>query len=94
MAAHAPTDATSLLSDYLPSILDIPDEQSLQLLLRYLYDPDDLVRRYAMYGLTYWPPEQANAAVRSCSGPRGPSDVTVEFLNRGLGLPAADAVTC
>ena len=69
MAAHAPTDATSLLSDYLPSILDIPDEQSLQLLLRYLYDPDDLVRRYAMYGLTYWPPEQANAAVRSCSGP-------------------------
>ena len=91
IAAHAPTDATSLLSDYLPGILGIPDEQSLQLLLPYLYDSDDLVRRFAMYGLTYWPPKQADAAVAQEMRTRGPSDVAVEFLGRGTGLPAAGA---
>jgi hypothetical protein len=90
-AAHAPRDTMNLLNDYLPGILGIPDDRSLQLLLPYLYDPDDLVRRYTMYGLTYWPPEQASAAVTQAMRARGPSDVAVEFLNRGAGLPTADA---
>ena len=50
-AAHAPTDAVDLLTDFLPAILGIPDEPSLQLLCQYLYHPDTLVRQFAMYGL-------------------------------------------
>jgi hypothetical protein len=93
MAAHAPTDEMNLLNDYLPSILGIPDEQSLQLLFPYLYDPSELVRRYSMYGLTYWPREQADAAVKQLMKARGPSDATIEFLGRpGLSTADADAV--
>jgi hypothetical protein len=36
MAAHAPTDAVALLTDFLPSILGFPDDESLRLLLPYL----------------------------------------------------------
>ncbi|MGC9948224.1 MAG: hypothetical protein ABSF64_17810 [Bryobacteraceae bacterium] len=91
MAAKAPTDPVDLLTDFLPSILGIPDEASLQLVCQYLYHPDTLVRRFAMYGLTYWPAEQADAAVMQTTRTRGPSDVTVEFLNRAAKLTAAQA---
>lgn len=86
MSANAPTDATSLLTDFLPSILGIPDEPSLQLLTRYLYHPDSLVRQYAMYGLTYWPEAEARTTVENLIRTRGPSDVEVDFLTRRPGF--------
>ncbi len=62
MAAHAPTDAVALLTEFLPSILGFPDNESLRLLLPYLYYPNQNVRLYAGIALTYWPPIQ-------CRGP-------------------------
>jgi hypothetical protein len=65
LSAHAPTDATSLLTGYLPDLLGVPDEMSLQLLAPYLHDPDNLVRGYVTYALAYWPGEEAKKAVLS-----------------------------
>lgn len=94
MSAHAPADSTSLLTDFLPSILGIPDEPSLRLLTRYLYHPNNLVRQFAMYGLTYWPAAEAAATVKNLIRTRGPSDVAVDFLTLrpGLDARAADSV--
>jgi hypothetical protein len=80
MDAHAPSGAADLLTDFLPSILGVPDEPSLRLLCRYLYHPDSLVRQFAMYGLTYWPEAQADAALINLARARGPSDVIIDFL--------------
>jgi len=91
MAAHAPTDAVGLLTDFLPAIMGVPDEPSLQLLCQYLYHPDTLVRQFAMYGLTYWPDEQSGAAVMQVTRTRGPSDVAVDFLSFRSKLTAAQA---
>jgi len=91
VAARAPTDTVELLTDFLPSILGVPDEASLQLLGPYLYHPDSLVRQFAMYGLTYWPAEQANAAVAELVRTRGPSDAIVRFLSLRSKLTAAQA---
>ena len=59
MAARAPTDATELLADFLPSILGIPDAESLALAGPYLYHADRNVRIFASAGLTYWPAAEA-----------------------------------
>jgi hypothetical protein len=80
--AIAPSDATSLLTDFLPSILGIPDHESLALLVPFLYHSDDRVRRFAMYGLTFWPAAETASAVEEAMRTRGPSDVTVEFVSR------------
>jgi hypothetical protein len=83
MSAQAPTGTTDLLTDFLPSILGIPDAASFQLLLPYLYHPDNLVRQFAMFGLTYWPVQEAAASVMQLVRARGPSDAGVRFLVRG-----------
>jgi hypothetical protein len=83
MSAQAPDGTTDLLTDFLPSILGIPDAASFQLLLPYLYHQDNSVRRFAMYGLTYWPVEQAATSVMQLVRTRGPSEVAVRFLVRG-----------
>jgi hypothetical protein len=81
-AMSAPTDPTELLTDYLPDILGIPDDQSFAIVKEYLYNENDLVRWYAMNGLTYWPARQANDSVWQLMQKRGPSDVIVTFLTR------------
>ena len=80
LRANPPTNAADLLSDFLPGILGIPDEQSLDILREYLYHSDSMVRRYAMYGLTYWPSQEAAESVWELVRAKGPSDVAVEFL--------------
>ena len=77
---EAPTGVVDLLTDFLPDILGNPDDQSLQLLLEYLYHSDALVRQFAMYGLTYWPRDQATASVKELMRGRGPCDVCNTFL--------------
>ena len=79
--AHAPDDTVELLTDFLPSLLGVPDRESLDLLCGYLYHPDSLVREYAMYGLMYWPRDQADSAVRQALRATGPSDAIVRFLS-------------
>ena len=83
MSAHAPTDTLAALTDFLPSILGIPDSESLRLLGPYLYHPDKRVRRYAGAALTYWPAAQAEASVKEWLRTKGPSDGIIGFLARG-----------
>ena len=73
MRAHAPTDTVEALTDFLPSILGIPDPESLRLLGPYLYHPDKLVRRFAGVALTYWPAVQAGLVSRNGCEPTGPA---------------------
>jgi len=94
MSAHAPTDTVEALTDFLPSILGIPDPDSLQLLGPYLYHPDRRVRRYAGVALTYWPAVQAEASVEKWLRTNGPSDGMINFLARGPfnALPDFDSI--
>ncbi len=82
MAARAPTDATELLADFLPSILGIPDAESLALAGPYLYHADRNVRIFASAGLTYWPAAEADAAASEWQRTKGPSVVILKFLRR------------
>jgi hypothetical protein len=90
MAAHAPTDAVALLTEFLPSILGFPDDESLRLRLPYLYHPNQNVRRYAAIALTYWPTIQAEASVNQLLRTTGPSDGMIRFLARGTYNALAD----
>ena len=87
MSARSPTDSTELLVDFLPSILGVPDPESLQILGRYLYHPDINVRRYASAGLTYWPDWEAEAAIAEWIRTNGPSDVMIKYLTRRYDRP-------
>jgi hypothetical protein len=91
-SARAPTDATSLLTGYLPDLLGVPDERSLQLLVPYLNHPDDLVRRYVSYALAYWRGGQAMKAVLAALRARGPSEDSARVLSFATGLITADEV--
>jgi hypothetical protein len=83
MSTQAPTDTVEALTDFLPSILGIPDPESLRLLGPYLYHPDKLVRRYAGAALTYWPAAEAEASVKEWLRTKGPSDGMIHYLARG-----------
>ena len=52
MRSSAPSDPVEWLSDYLPSLLAVPDSAVLPLLKNALYHPDELVRQYALYSLS------------------------------------------
>ena len=94
MSVHAPVDTVEALTDFLPSILGIPDPQSLRLLGPYLYHPDKLVRRYAGVGLSYWPAVQAEVSVKEWLRTNGPSDGMINFLAGGPlnALPDFDSI--
>ena len=46
-----PADPVEWLSDYLPSLLAVPDRAVLPLLKDAVYHPNELVRQYALYSL-------------------------------------------
>jgi hypothetical protein len=51
MRSAAPGDPVEWLSDYLPSLLAVPDAAVLPLLKDALYHPNELVRQYTLYSL-------------------------------------------
>jgi len=51
MRQTAPSDPVELLRDFLPSILAVPDSAVLSMVEEYLYNSNDLVRKYSMYAL-------------------------------------------
>jgi hypothetical protein len=65
MSARLPTDTVDVLSNYLPSVLGIPDAPSLEIVVQYLHHPDERGRRYTMHALSYWPKAEADAAIQS-----------------------------
>src|ERR1035441_8421824 len=52
MRSAQPADPVEWLSDYLPSLLAVPDAAVLPLLKNAVYHPNDLVRGYALYALS------------------------------------------
>jgi hypothetical protein len=77
---RAPADAMEVLSDVLPNVLGHPDNASLAIVLGYLYHPDDSVRRYAGYGLDYWPDDLVARKLLALLGAKGPTDAVIEAL--------------
>jgi hypothetical protein len=51
MRRAAPSDPVELMSDFLPSVLALPDGAALPLVEDYLYDSNALVREYSLYAL-------------------------------------------
>lgn len=47
----APSDPVELLSDFLPSVLALPDAGALAIVEDYLYHSNSLVRQYSLYAL-------------------------------------------
>lgn len=80
ISSHAPSDAAGLLTGYLPDIVGVPDDRSLQLLTPYLNHPDGMVRQYVSYALSYWPGEQASKAVLAEIRAQGPSEDLARLL--------------
>jgi hypothetical protein len=78
--AHPPTDAGTLTSDFLPSIMAVTTAQSLRIVQEYLYHPDRVVRMFAMAGLSYWPQDQARDSVLALVRARGPSEEALWYL--------------
>ena len=76
-----PTETAEILSDYLPSVLGFSDEAGLRIALRYLYDPNEIVRRYAELALLYWPQEQVDREVAALIRTKGPSDVLANLID-------------
>ncbi|MCC6857684.1 MAG: hypothetical protein IT158_03940 [Bryobacterales bacterium] len=92
-SAGAPRDAADIVTSFLPSVLGIPDDESLEIVSGYLHHPEDLVRRFAAAGLHYWPGDQVRKAMLALLHRRGPSDVLVDALNPAPESPeAADLV--
>jgi DNA-binding CsgD family transcriptional regulator len=82
LRGSSPSDAASVLSDVLPSLLGWPDDVSFGILAGYLYHPEQVVRRYAMTGLSYWPEDAALSRLLALLRTNGPTDSLVRFLTR------------
>ncbi len=54
MRSAEPSDPVEWVSDYLPSLLAAPDAAVLDLLKDALYQPNDVVRQYALYALFHF----------------------------------------
>jgi hypothetical protein len=54
MRSAEPGDPVEWLSDYLPSLLAVPDAAVLPLLKDAVYHPNGLVRQYALYALSFF----------------------------------------
>lgn len=80
VTADPPKDKWEVISDYLPSILGVPDEQSLQAVLEQFYHPDYFVRRFAELALSYWPQQAVLQPALGIFERRGPSDALMRQL--------------
>lgn len=81
IGAH-PQDPAEILSDFLPGILARRDEETLTVVLEYLYHPSETVRRYAAGALYYWPDADVDARLRALVKAGGPTDVAVQHLEK------------
>jgi len=75
-----PIAGPDVIADYLPSILGVPDEQSLEAVVEQFYHLHSGVKWYAQHSLDYWPLPEALAAVERTFKLRGPSVTAVNWL--------------
>jgi hypothetical protein len=71
--AATPSDATELLTQFLPSILAYPDDQVLAVIMECLYHPDYRVQNYAMYSLEYYGDKTIASVIPDLVRRRGPT---------------------
>ncbi|MFY9727454.1 MAG: hypothetical protein WB579_07065 [Bryobacteraceae bacterium] len=81
MRRAAPSDPVELLSDYLPSILALPDSAVLSIVEEYLYNSSDLVRQYAGYSLYAFDERLIAKEIPSLIEGRGPTDELAYVLS-------------
>lgn len=79
IGAH-PQNPAEILSDFLPNLLALRNDEALKVFLEYLYHPSDLVRRYAGLALYYWPDIEVDKRLLALVRANGPTDVAVQRL--------------
>jgi hypothetical protein len=83
MRQTAPSDPVELLSDFLPSILAVPDSAVLSMVEEYLYNSNDLVRKYSMYALYAFDNALVLQEIPRLVEKRGPTDELAYLLSWG-----------
>ncbi len=71
---------TEALTDLLPAVLGVADEESLGIVTAYLYHTSRSVRGFALKGLSYWPEEEVRRRLERMLKETGPSEEMVRFL--------------
>jgi hypothetical protein len=97
LAHSKPADTVDQLSDFLPSLLALPDSNALRMLEPALYLTDELVRRYAMYALYLFDDLEISRWMPDALKRRGPTPelAALAFLkhyNNVKSSPATDAL--
>lgn len=89
MRRAEPGDPVEWLSDYLPSLLAVPDGAVLPLLKNAVYHPNDLVRQYALYSLFFFDDPLLSSWVPAAIQASGPTPELAYLLSwrRGLFRP-------
>jgi len=75
-----PQDAKQLMSDFLPNLLALCNDETLSAMLGYLYHFDSRVRQYAVYSLRYWPDQVVRSRLIDILKSRGPTPEGVRYL--------------
>ncbi|MFN7994467.1 MAG: hypothetical protein U0Q18_12750 [Bryobacteraceae bacterium] len=81
MQRSAPSDPVELLSDYLPSLLALPDAAVLPALDDFTYDRDSLVRQYLLYALYSFDEALVTTHIQDLIRRRGPTDQLAYFIS-------------
>jgi len=75
-----PQEPTELLRDFLPNLLASRDDETLRILLEYVYHASPRVRAYAGNALYYWPDAVIEPRLLEALKTNGPSAVIIQRL--------------
>jgi hypothetical protein len=73
-----PLDPADVLSDWLPNQLGNTSASNLDAVVRCLYHPESIVRRFAAAALRYWTEDEVRRHLTASYLSQGPSDVIVD----------------
>ena len=92
--SHPPQDLGLFVGDYLPSLLSLPDDRVLAVLLDGVYRPEGLVQHMALYSLWYYPDAVLRAALPTTLRRRGPTVPLAYFIswNHAMLHPAGEEI--
>lgn len=79
IGAH-PQEPDELLTNFLPSLLAVRDDETLAVLMEYLYHPSQRVRGWALSALPYWPDAVVQPRLMETLRANGPTDVVVQGM--------------